>query len=153
MDALISLHATQPYWIWLGVGLGLLAIESAFSTEWLLWPAVSAGIVAVLTAVGLRYGFAVEIIVFGLLTAVLTLLSKRLIMRVNPTGAPDINDRESRLIGQQAQVITPFLDGRGRVFISGSEWAAELEGDAAPEVGSRVVLETIEGARLRVRAL
>lgn len=153
MDALISLHATQPYWIWLGVGLVLLAIESAFSTEWLLWPAVSAGVVAVLTAIGLRYGFAVEIIVFGLLTAVLTLLSKRLITRVNPTDMPDINDRSARLIGQQAQVITPFLDGRGRVFISGSEWAAELEGDAAPEVGSRVVVETIEGARLRVRAL
>lgn len=153
MDALISLHATQPYWIWLGVGLVLLAIESAFSTEWLLWPAVSAGVVAVLTAIGLRYGFAVEIIVFGLLTAVLTLLSKRLITRVNPTDMPDINDRNARLIGQQAQVITPFLDGRGRVFISGSEWAAELEGDASPAVGSRVVVEMIEGARLRVRAL
>jgi inner membrane protein len=151
MDALISLHGSQPYWIWLAIGLLLLAIESALSTEWLLWPAVAAGIVAVLTAVGLQYGFAVEVIAFGLLTAGLTLLSNKLIKRMNPADMPDINDRDSRLIGQQAQVITPFLNGRGRVFISGSEWAAELEGDALPEVGSRVVVETVEGARLKVR--
>ena len=152
MDAIISLHASQPYWIWLAIGLLLLAIESALSTEWLLWPAVAAGIVAVLTAVGLQYGFAVEIIAFGLLTAGLTLLSNRLIKRMNPADMPDINDRDSRLIGQQAQVVSPFLDGRGRVFISGSEWAAELEGEGSPAIGSRVVVETIEGARLRVRA-
>ncbi len=152
MDALISLHASQPWWIWLGLGLVLLAVESALSSEWLLWPAVSAGIVAVLTAIGLRFGFAVEIIAFGLLTAGLTLLSNKLIKRMNPIDMPDINDRDSRLIGQQAQVITPFLDGRGRVFISGSEWAAELEGEAAPAIGSRVVVEAIQGARLKVRA-
>ncbi len=93
MDALISLHASQPWWIWLGLGLVLLAVESALSSEWLLWPAVSAGIVAVLTAIGLRYGFAVEIIAFGLLTAGLTLLSNRLIKRMNPVDMPDINSR------------------------------------------------------------
>lgn len=151
MDALISLHATQPWWIWLALGLLLLAVESALSTEWLLWPAVSAGIVAVLTAIGLRYGFAVEIIAFGLLTAILTLLSNRIIKRVNPADVPDINDRDSRLLGKPAEVITPFLDGRGRVFISGSEWAAELEGDGAPAVGSRVIVDAVLGARLRVR--
>ena len=50
MDALIDFHSTQPFWIWLAIGVVLLAIEAAFSTEWLLWPAVAAGITAVLGA-------------------------------------------------------------------------------------------------------
>ena len=40
--------------------------------------------------------------------------------------------------------------GRGRVFVSGAEWAAEIEG-AAPPVGESVVVEAVDGARLRVR--
>ena len=152
IDALVSLHASQPWWIWLAVGLALLAIEAALSSEWLLWPAVSAGLVAVLTALGLRYGFAVEFIVFGVLTAALTLLSSRLIKRMNPADMPDVNDRDTRLIGRPAEVITPFLNGKGRVFISGAEWAAEIDGDGSPPIGSRVIVEMVEGARLKVRA-
>ena len=54
MTLVADLYTAQPFWIWLGVGVLLLAVEAMFSTEWLLWPAVSAGLVAVMTAVGLR---------------------------------------------------------------------------------------------------
>ena len=91
---------------------------------------MSAGLVAVLTALGLRYGFAVEFIVFGVLTAALTLLSSRLIKRMNPADMPDVNDRDTRLVGRPAEVITPFLNGKGRVFISGAEWRPRLTGTA-----------------------
>ena len=46
MSVLADLYAAQPFWIWLAVGVLLLAVEAMFSTEWLLWPAVAAGIVA-----------------------------------------------------------------------------------------------------------
>lgn len=36
MDALIDFHSNQPFWIWLALGVILLAVEAAFSTEWLL---------------------------------------------------------------------------------------------------------------------
>ena len=60
MDALLDLHASQPFWIWLAIGVTLLAVEAAFSTEWLLWPAVSAGVLAVLTARKVRLSRGVE---------------------------------------------------------------------------------------------
>ena len=150
MDALINLYSSQPFWIWLAVGVLLLAIEAAFSTEWLLWPAVAAGAVAVLTAVGLHPGAIGEIAIFAVLTVVLTLLSRRLVQKVNPSDSPDINDRDGRLVGLRAQVVQPFVDGRGRVFVSGAEWAAELNGDV-PAVGQSVVVEAVAGALLRVR--
>jgi len=151
MDALIDFHAAQPFWIWLALGVILLAIEAAFSTEWLLWPAVAAGVVAVITALGLPLGFWGEVLLFGVLTVAATLASRRLIQRVNPGDAPDINARDSRLIGQRAQVTHAFVDGRGRVFVSGAEWPAEIEG-ASPLAGESVVIESIDGPRLKVRA-
>jgi len=151
MDALINLHAAQPYWIWLAIGVILLAVEAAFSTEWLLWPAVSAGVVAVVTALGLPLGLLGEVLLFAVLTVAATLLSRRLIQRVNPSDHPDINARDSRLIGQRAQVTQAFVDGRGRVFVSGSEWIAEIEG-AAPLAGESVIVEGFDGPRLKVRA-
>src|SRR5690606_38266329 len=104
MNALADFYAVQPFWIWLAIGVLLLAIETMFSTEWLLWPAVSAGIVAVLTAVGVRLGLPGEVAIFAVLAVIATLLSRRLIQKANPGGV-DINDRDSRLIGQRARVV------------------------------------------------
>ena len=151
MDTILDVYASQPFWVWLAVGVVLLAIEASLSTEWLLWPAVAAGVVAVLTAVGVRYGLAFEVGLFAALTVLATALSSRLVRRVNPSDIPDVNDRDARLIGQRARVVQPFVDGRGRVFVSGAEWAALIEGDA-PIVGGSVVVDRLEGSSLKVRA-
>lgn len=151
MDTLVDLYAAQPFWIWLALGVILLAVEAALSTEWLLWPAVSAGVVAVVVALGLRLGLPVEVGLFAALTVASTLLSRRLVQRVNPADEPDINDRNARLLGQRARVVEEFVDGRGRVFVSGAEWAAEIEG-AGPLVGESVVVEGVDGPTLKVRA-
>lgn len=151
MDVIANLYASQPFWIWLALGVILLAVEAAMSTEWLLWPAVSAGMVAVLTALGLRLGVTGELILFAALTVAATLLSRRLIQRVNPDDAPDINDRDLRLVGQRAKVVEAFSNGRGRVFISGAEWPAEIEGDA-PLAGENVIVDSVAGPLLKVRA-
>ncbi len=151
MDWIVSLHASQPFWLWLAVGGGLLGIEATASTEWLLWPAVSAGLTALLTAVAPQLGLPIEIGVFAALTVASTVMSRRLVKRVNPKDQPDINDRDVRLIGERARVVEAFVDGRGRVFVSGSEWPAEIEG-AAPLAGESVIVESVSGPRLKVRA-
>lgn len=150
MDGILDLYASQPFWIWLAVGVLLLAVEAALSTEWLLWPAVAAGVVAVLTALGLRAGLAVEVGIFAALTILATALSRRLIQRVNPSDHVDVNDQDARLLGQRARVVQPFVDGRGRVFVSGAEWAAQIDGDAPP-VGDSVVVDRLDGPSLKVR--
>ena len=149
MDAVVALYQSQPFWIWLALGCLILAVEAAAGTEWLLWPAVSAGAVALIALVAPDLGPAIEIALFGVFVLVTTIGSRKLIKRVNP-GEPDINDRTGRLVGQRAQVVHPFVDGRGRVFVSGSEWPADIEGDAPP-VGSSVVVEGFDGSRLKVK--
>lgn len=150
MMSLADLYVAQPFWIWLAIGVLLLAVEAMFSTEWLLWPAVSAGVVAVMTAAGLRLGLPGEMAVFAVLTVIATLLSRRLISKANPDG-PDINDRDSRLVGQRARVVETFVSGRGRVFISGAEWPAEIVGEA-PVEGQDVVVMRVNGSLLTVQS-
>lgn len=151
MGALINIYAAQPFWLWLAIGVVLLAIEASVSTEWLLWPAVSAGVVAVICALGLRLGFAGEAGLFAVLTLASTLASRKLVQRVNPDEYPDINDRDDRLVGQRARVVESFIDGRGRVFVSGAEWPAVIDG-ASPVIGESVVVESSTGSGLKVRA-
>ena len=152
MDFIQNLYASQPFWLWLAVGVVLLVIEAAASTEWLLWPAVAAGVVALIAAIAPNLGLPVEAGIFAALTVIATLASRTLIKRVNPTDEPDINDRDLRLVGERARVVEAFVDGRGRVFVSGAEWPAEIEG-AAPLAGESVVVESVSGPRLRVRAI
>ncbi|WP_313444403.1 NfeD family protein [Brevundimonas sp.] len=150
MMSLADLYVAQPFWIWLAIGVLLLAVEAMCSTEWLLWPAVSAGVVAVMTAAGVRLGLPGEVAVFAVLTVIATLLSRRLISKANPDG-PDINDRDSRLLGQRARVVETFVSGRGRVFISGAEWPAEIVGEA-PVEGQDVVVMRVNGSLLTVQS-
>jgi membrane protein implicated in regulation of membrane protease activity len=151
MDWLAQLYAGQPFWVWLAIAVVILAVETAAQTEWLLWPAVSAGIVAVATAIGMDIGLPGELILFALLTVASTVLARRFIQKINPSDV-DINDRNARLIGQRAKVVEAFVDGRGRVFVSGAEWSAEIEG-AGPPVGDSVIVDGALGSRLKVRAV
>jgi membrane protein implicated in regulation of membrane protease activity len=103
-----------------------------------------------MTAVGLRLGLPGEVAVFAVLTVIATILSRRLVQKANPPGQ-DINDRDSRLLDQRARVVEAFVAGRGRVFVSGAEWAAVIEGEA-PEPGQDVVVKGVSGSVLTVRS-
>ena len=49
MDGLTQLLASDPFWLWLVVGAVVLAVEVATGTGWLLWAAVAAGAVIILS--------------------------------------------------------------------------------------------------------
>ena len=134
---------TASDWMLLAVFVTVVLMSAAFFFE------------VTLIGVGTYAAVAVEtgltVLLFAVLTVAATLLSRRLIQRVNPSDSPDINARDSRLVGQRAQVVQAFVDGRGRVFVSGAEWVAEIEG-AAPLAGESVIVEGFEGSKLKVRA-
>ena len=65
----------------------------------------------------------------------------------------DPNDPLTRLIGHHGEAASSFEGGRGRVFVDGKEWAAELVGDGPLAPGGRIeVVALVGGARLKVRA-
>ena len=143
-----GIYAAHPFWVWMGVAAAILAVEAAIGTQWLLWPAVSAAVIGLVALLKLPIGPLGEVGLFAAVTLVLTITCRKLLVRVQPPGV-DLNDRSTRLIGVSGDVVVPFIDGRGRVFLDGAEWPAEHEGE--PGSGARVVVTAVKGASLKVR--
>jgi hypothetical protein len=145
--ALIAHHLLVA---WLATAAVLLVAELMTGSGWLLWPAGSAaatGLATVLVSTSL----AGQAAIFAVLTIVTTYAGRRWIGRP-ARGGHDPNDPMTRLIGRQGEAASAFQGGRGRVFVDGKEWAAELDGDGPLSPGGRVeVVDLIGGARLKVR--
>jgi inner membrane protein len=151
MDALATLYIAHPFWAWLGLAAILLAIEVATGTGYLLWPSASAAVTGLLA--GLGFGLPIELLVFAILTIASTLVARRYLPRPFRAKGPDINDPLSRLVGHEGQAASAFSSGRGRVFVDGKEWAAELEdGEELPAGAEITVTRVLTGARLKVKA-
>lgn len=151
MNALAEFYLAHGFWVWVAVAAAILAVEVSTGSGWLLWPAASAAVVAVLSLV--TDSPAMEIGVFAVLTIVSTLAARRFWPRSTSEGR-DINDNVARLVGHKGRVTAAFVHGAGRVLVDGKEWAAESE-DAAQALGPDAVVEVIglsSGSRLRVRS-
>lgn len=149
--SLPDLYLAHPFWIWAALGAALLAVEVATGSGWLLWPAASAGVVAVVAAM-VDVGPATAVVIFAVLTIVTTFLARRYLPGTLRPRGHDINDNIARLVGHEGRAVSAFADHHGRVFIDGKEWAAELADGEAIEAGARVQVVGVHGARLQVRS-
>jgi inner membrane protein len=102
---------------------------------------------------GLGFGLPIELLAFAILTIASTLIARRYLPHPFRPKGPDINDPLSRIVGHEGQAASAFSSGRGRVFVDGKEWAAELEeGEDLPAGADIKVTKVLTGARLRVKA-
>lgn len=133
---MIELLMSQPtsqtaFWVWLSIGGGLLVLEMMIGTQWLLWPAASAGVVAVVALTGAPANLLAQVVIFCVLTTLMLFLSKKF-LKTGINDAADINDPHLRLMGQEATVIEAFDNkeghySEGRVILNGVEWPALCE--------------------------
>ena len=138
----------HPFALWIATGGVLLAVEVGTGSGWLLWPAGSAAVTALLT-LAIPLNPSMQAVIFAILTIVTTLAGRRFFPR-HPHGR-DINDTRARLAGVAGVAAGDFQAGHGRVFVDGKEWAAELEGASSLATGARIVVVGVSGARLTVR--
>jgi membrane protein implicated in regulation of membrane protease activity len=147
-----DLFFSHPAWIWAAVGAALLATEVVAGSGWLLWPAASAGVVAVIAGFS-DLPFPAAVLIFAGLTIVTTLTARRYFPRRPPAEDQDVNDNVARLVGHEGRVVAAFKGGSGRVFVDGKEWPAELESGETIAAGARVAVASVSGVRLKVRGV
>ncbi len=139
----------HPFALWMAIGAVLLAVEVATGSGWLLWPSASAAVMGLL-GLGWQLDMNMQWVAFAILTIITTLTGRHFFPRVRSGG--DINDTRSRLAGLDGVAAGDFQEGRGRVFVDGKEWAAQLEGSGSLSSGMKVIVVAVQGACLTVRA-
>ncbi len=147
---------SHAFWIWLTAGIILLGLETFLGTQWLLWSATAAGLLAVACLTGLPFGFGLQVLAFAVLSLIMTILTRRFLKL--ESGQVDINDPHQRLVGKEAEVLSGFApvaggERTGRVVSDGVEWPAVLD-EAQPEnleKHMRVVIVKVYEGRLYVK--
>ena len=116
-------------YVWLGLIVAFIAVVCAILgvpalLQWTVFIAVSAGLLALLRPVLKKY------------------------LRVKPTKT-----NADRLVGQEA-LVTEQIDNlreTGAIRINGVLWTAKSADDTQIPIGTRVVIERIEGAKVYVK--
>lgn len=144
------LDGIEPHWIWITLGLLLMALEMVVPGVFLLWFGVAAivtGAIAFVFDLGLPF----QIVNFVFLSLIAAYSAKRF-LRDRPIVSSDplLNKRGGRLVGDTAVVTQAFDGGTGRVRHGDSEWLARGPDIA---VGERVRIVGSDGSLLLVEPM
>jgi membrane protein implicated in regulation of membrane protease activity len=149
METLITFLTSLGPQHWLVFGLILLIAEMASGTTYLLWPAVAAFLTALISLAGMS-NWVTDVAIFAVLVIVLTFFGRPIVQRWREeNNAEGLNERSKTLVGTRG-VITVFANGAGSVKIADTVWRAVSDETLTP--GQTVVIDSVDGATLKVRA-
>ena len=136
-------------YVWLGLIVAFIAVEAAtvnLVSIWFIGGAVAGLVCAILDVSALLQWTVFSAVSAGLLALLRPVLKKYL--RVKPTKT-----NADRLVGQEA-LVTEEIDNlreTGAIRINGVLWTAKSADDTQIPIGTRVVIERIEGAKVYVK--
>lgn len=137
----------EPQWWWLIAAIALAIAEIIVPGVFLIWLAAGAALTGLATLV---FGppLAFQFALFALLSLAAVYVGRRwYASHPVPTSDPMLNDRASRLIGQNVLVVSAIENGSGRVKVGDSVWNCR---GADSEAGSRVRVTGADGTCLIV---
>lgn len=141
MQGLSALLYSIGPWNWFILAVVLLTLETVIPGVHLLWFGIAAIIVGFLgLATGVAWPW--QVLAFGLLSVLVVFWVRKFVRPdVAISDLPDLNVRGQQYVGRSLVVEQAIQNGRGKVRVGDSLWAAE--GPDAP-AGARV---TVTGAR------
>lgn len=138
------------FWDWLAFGTLLLILEVFGAGGYLLWIGVAAAGVGVLTYVFPEMPWALQFVLFGVLSvATAVLWWRRQRTAAKPSDQPGLNRRGSELLGRQFPLHEAIISGRGKIKAGDSLWL--VTGPDLP-AGSAVKVIGQDGVLLKVEA-
>ncbi len=137
-------------YFWWAVALLLIVGEILAPGVFMLWLGIAAaamGVILLLTGAGMSYLW--QAVIFGVLAFVSVGVYWRFLRgKGRVSDQPLLNKRGLQLIGLTVPLLEPIVDGLGKVQIGDARWT--VRGTDAP-VGTRVVVESVDGMTLNVR--
>ncbi|WP_347902612.1 NfeD family protein [Pseudomonas purpurea] len=131
------------FWDWLALGTVLLILEVFGAGGYLLWIGMAAAAVGVLTFLIPNLSWAVQFLLFGLLSITTALYWwRRQRSAVRDSDQPNLNLRGQELVGKVFVVHQAIINGRGKIKVADGVWMAK--GPDSP-AGARVRVVGQEG--------
>ncbi len=150
LDAAVNLpYMLDGHWIWVSVAIVFLIAEIFTGGTYMLPMAVAAAAAAIVSYFT-GFNVVVEVLVFCGITVIGYFAMRPFAARV--TNAPDVSFGAERLVGTTGTVTKAVsgIDFSGMVKIGGEEWRARSADDTPIPEGSEVVVQSVDGAHLRV---
>ncbi len=142
----------MTWWIWILVGLALLAVEVAIPGGIImLFFGFSAMIVGVLVALGVGGPLWFQALLFSVLSvASLLTLRGSILRRINSNDGSA--DQVDSIAGTQAVVLDDIAPlAEGKVELRGAPWIAHNVGDSLLSAGQKCIVDRVDGLKLYVR--
>ncbi len=149
VDEFINLITQVPAIGWATLALVLLGIELLAPSSWLLWPALSALIIAGIAFWVPQINLVEQILIFGLLAVALLIIGRRFLKMANKKVSV-LNQRNNQLIGRRIMVVNDGPDGNSRAKVDDSEWAVRHRDQLPLHAGQSVEVVGTDGIRLLV---
>ena len=150
MDSIISVLADNLPWVWVGITIICVVIESLTLSLTTIWFGISAFVMVFLAFTPLP--FPAQLFIFVVLAFVLLIFTRPVVKQ--KINQKKIATNYERIIGQIAVVTKKItaLD-KGSVKINGMEWTAAVKEDITLEEGSKCIVEEIAGVTAYVKQI
>ena len=139
----------MSWWIWVLIGLALLAAEFLSTTMHVGFFGVGAFIVALAVAFGWNGELWLQLLVFTI-TSVLALAVLRpiAVKKLRMHEAPKVDS----MIGEEARALDDIaVQSRGTAELRGSTWSAQNVGQTPVKKGQRCTVDRVDGLLLHIR--
>ncbi len=138
------------WWIWVLIGLLLLAVEFVATTAHIGLFAVGAFLVAILAAFGIAGPLWVQLVVFTASSLAALLFVRPVIVRKLGLGT---SKQVDSMVGEQALAVGDIeVAGFGKAELRGTTWNAHNVGTTPLARGQRCTVERVEGLVLHLRS-
>ncbi len=140
--------ATASPWLWLALGILLVAVEILAPSFVVIWPGLAAMGMALLTWLSPGLSGPALVAIFAGLSIALLFAGRALMARVEQDEPQTVlNARGKSTIGRKAKVLS-VSGPQGKVEIDGVQWPITWE-DITPEEGQWVLITEATGVNLR----
>ncbi|WOI52090.1 NfeD family protein [Parvularcula sp. LCG005] len=153
---IIGFLSDMPFWAWFVLGAVLLILEIMTGTTFLLWPAIAAGLLGLITTVQLDGQWLTQWLLFAALTVGLGIVGRPYADRwfnKTITDKPGLNDFAAGKLGKRGTVAGTFEAGQGRVRLGDTEWSARTLQSSPLTDGAAVEVVGTDGTVLIVNAI
>lgn len=142
----------SPWLIWLLIACTFAILEMFTAGFMVIWFSVAA-LVALIVSLIFPEAFAVQVVIWGILSVILILFTKKFADKVNANAVPT---NVYSVIGKKANVVVEINGEKstGQVKVDGDVWSAKTEEfNAIIPVGSVVEILKVDGVKVVVKKI